>query len=83
MKNQNAKNKAPTTAELYPFLTPEQRVEVEAHFRMYIEFGLRVYERIRNDPIAYQRFKALTESQLGSKIDEERSILSDDNITHT
>jgi hypothetical protein len=49
-----------TLRELYPELTEEQLQEAEENIGEYLKDTLRVYERIRNDPQEYARFKALT-----------------------
>lgn len=50
----------PTIRDLYPHLSEEQLKEAEEHFERYLELVLRIYERIRLDPEAYENFQALT-----------------------
>jgi hypothetical protein len=49
-----------TIRSLYPELTDEECREAEENLDRYIDLILRMYERIRNDPKEYARFKALT-----------------------
>ena len=43
-------------------LNDEQLSEAQTNLDLYLEHAFRVYERIRNDPAAYGRFRALTAS---------------------
>ena len=72
---QNSTGSVPSIQDLYSSLSEEQLNEAEENLRLYIELGLRVYERIRNDPAEYQHFHVLTESVTGSTMKLERSIL--------
>jgi hypothetical protein len=47
-------------SDLYPQLTEEQLQEAEENLEEYLKDTLSVFERIRNDPREYARFKALT-----------------------
>ena len=46
--------------DLYPHLNDEQLKEAEENLERYLELALRIYDRIRQDPDAYARFKTLT-----------------------
>lgn len=60
-------------ADLYPDLTEEQLQEADERLTRYVELALRIYNRIRNDPEAYARFKALTSGQDGHSMPGPRS----------
>ena len=63
MKNEKPSNDPPVTIrDLYPHLNDEQLKEAEENLERYLEVTLRVYDRIRQDPDAYARFKTLTGS---------------------
>jgi hypothetical protein len=49
-----------TIRDLYPDLDDEQLKEAEENLERYLELTLRIYNRIRQDPDAYARFKTLT-----------------------
>ncbi len=50
--------------KLYPNLTDEELLEAEENLDRYLEHTLRLYERIKNDPVEYARFtKLLAESK--------------------
>ena len=49
-----------TIRDLYPHLNNEQLKEGEEDLERYLELALRIYDRIRQDPDAYARFKTLT-----------------------
>jgi hypothetical protein len=51
-----------TVSNLYPTLDEDQVKEAAENLARYTELVLRIYERIKADPEAYARFKALTES---------------------
>jgi hypothetical protein len=51
-----------TIRDLYPDLDDEQLKEAEENLQRYLELTLRIYDRIRQDPDAYARFKTLTGS---------------------
>jgi hypothetical protein len=44
----------PSTKDLYPNLTPEELAEAERNLDAYAELVLRIWERIKNDPAAYE-----------------------------
>lgn len=52
----------PTIRDLYPTLTDEQLLEAEKNLDQYLILMLRIYERIRDDPQEWARYKALKSS---------------------
>jgi len=62
-----------TIRDLYPDLAPAEAQHAEANLERYLELALRIYARIRQDPEAYQQFKALTGTRAGRIIGDERS----------
>jgi len=63
MHNEKPSNEpAVTIRDLYPHLNDEQLKEAEENLDRYLELTLRIYDRIRQDPDAYARFKTLTAS---------------------
>jgi len=70
-KKKFTSKRAPTIGELYPELNKQQLREAEENLRGYLEVSLRIYKRIRNDPVAYAKFKSLTASVRNPKIREE------------
>lgn len=48
--------------KLYPHLTDEELIEAQNNFDDYLEVVWRIYERIRNDPAEYKKFKELSAS---------------------
>jgi hypothetical protein len=52
-----------TIGDLFPELTEEQQREAAENLDRYMAVVLRIYERIRHDPEAYQRFRTLTDSE--------------------
>ena len=70
---QSQQEGSPTIRDLYPHLSDEELREADENLGRYIELTLRIYERIRNDPEAYARFKALTASELHPTMKFERS----------
>lgn len=65
-----------TIKDLYPHLTDEQLREAEENLDRYLEHALRVYERLRADPEAWARYKALTASDRAPTINEKESPAS-------
>ena len=57
-KPQPKKDRDLTIRDLYHELSDEELQETEEHLTRYVELTLRVYERIRQDPEAYARFRA-------------------------
>jgi hypothetical protein len=51
-----------TISNLYPTLDENQVKEAAENLARYTELVLRIYERIRMDPEAYARLRALTDS---------------------
>jgi len=62
MDDEKSKPTEITIRDLYPHLNDEQLKEAEENLGRYLEVTLRVYDRIRQDPDAYARFKTLTGS---------------------
>jgi predicted GIY-YIG superfamily endonuclease len=60
-----------TIRDLYPRLDDHQLHEAEERLRRYIEHSLRIFDRLRADPDAYARFKALTQAPKTPKINHE------------
>ena len=61
MKNEKSSiEPAVTIRDLYPHLNGEQLKEADENLARYLELTLRIYDRIRQDPDAYARFKTLT-----------------------
>ena len=56
-------SKVLTIQDLYPHLSNEEAQEAEANIERYLEVVLRIYERVRQDPVAYARFLELTGSE--------------------
>ena len=56
--------------ELFPQLTESQLDAAADNFERYIALAVRVFNRIRNDPAAYARFKSLTEASDRSTMNE-------------
>jgi hypothetical protein len=61
--DQNSSSREPSIRDLYPDLRPEQQKEAEDNLGKYLEFALRIYERIIADPEEYEKFRSLTGSQ--------------------
>lgn len=77
MANSRAKRDHPLTVrDLYPHLTDEQLKEADYNLNRYLEHALRMFERLRADPEAYARFKALTASRRDSTMKDTRSTSS-------
>ncbi len=62
----------PTLKELYPELNDAQLKEAEKNLDRYLKLSIRMYDRIRNDPVEYARFKELTKHDEDSKLREEK-----------
>jgi hypothetical protein len=52
--------KPATIRDVFPDFTEEQLHEAEAKLMEYVEFTVRMYDRIRSDPELYAQFKLLT-----------------------
>ena len=63
----------PRLRDLYPKLDAQQLREAEENLDRYLELALQTYERIRNDPDAYARFRALTDSMPAPTMNGKRS----------
>jgi hypothetical protein len=50
----------PDLSALYPQFTPDELQGVRENLDAYIEHALLMYERIREDPKAYEEFRLLT-----------------------
>ena len=50
-----------TIDALYPQMSNEERREAQENLDRYLLLAVRMYERIRTNPEAYARFKALTD----------------------
>jgi hypothetical protein len=59
--------------DLFPHLSESELKEAEENLERYLELVLRIYERIRNDPEVYARFRALTASRQIPMLNDERS----------
>ncbi len=57
-----------TIQDLYPGYLPDKLREAEENFMAYLDLIIRLYERLRADPVAYVQFKALTTSRKRSTI---------------
>jgi hypothetical protein len=53
----------PSIRDLYPDLDAERLKDAEENLGRYLELAVRMYDRIRQDPEAYARFKTLTDSE--------------------
>ncbi len=63
MSTQKTTRDPVTIRALYPRLSEEELREAEENLDRYLELALRIYERVRGDPQAYARFRALTASR--------------------
>ena len=54
MGQQNEKGAEEARERLYAGLTPEEREEAEQNLEAYVELVLRVWDRLENDPEAYE-----------------------------
>lgn len=74
MKNDGSKEKnIPTIRDLYPHLNEEEIKEVEETLDQYLELSVRIYRRIKADPAAYAKFKALTAEWEKTRMEVQRS----------
>ena len=65
-----------------PSLSPEGLEQAEDNLHEYIALALRVYERIRNDTVAYEQFRALTAKDKNDTIHSQQEKLPDDSPPH-
>lgn len=57
-------NKPPLTIrDVYPHLSDEQLQEAEENLAQYVQLALQIYERIREAPELYAKFRHLTASK--------------------
>lgn len=68
--------RADTVRDLYLKLGEVELREAEENLDRYVELCLRIYERIRLDPVAYAEFKALTAPKPDPTMENERSKTS-------
>jgi hypothetical protein len=54
---------SPTIRDLYPSLSEQEAIEAEENLTRYIQLALQIYERIREDPELYAKFRHLTASK--------------------
>jgi len=71
-KDKPGKQSELTICDLYPQLDEDQLKEAEQNLARYLEFVLRIYDRIRSDPETYSQFQALTASGREARIKTER-----------
>jgi len=68
---------------LYPEMPAKELSEAEQNFHLYIDDALSMYDRIRKDPIAYQKFRKtvadLTLAREMEKLRQEEQSRIDDN----
>jgi hypothetical protein len=62
-----------TLRRLYPHLNERDIKTAEENLDRYLELALRVYERIRQDPLAYTNFQVLTSSKSPLKLSHKGS----------
>lgn len=63
----------PTIRDLYPHLNEEELKEVEETLDEYLEISVRIYRRIKADPVAYAKFKTLTAEWEKTRMEVQRS----------
>lgn len=63
----------PTLRELYPSFTEDEMKETDQNLWLYLDFTLRVYDRICNDNSEYKRFRALIQSPARPKSEHQKS----------
>lgn len=68
----------PTIDELYPDLDEERRQEARENLDRHFSLTLRIYERVRSDPAAYEEFKRLTESRRRARMEERSNHTNQD-----
>jgi hypothetical protein len=66
-------DREPRISDLYPELDGNELRRAEDNLDEYIKLILRIYERIRLDPEAHSRFKALTASKPERRIKDNMS----------
>jgi hypothetical protein len=70
-----------TIRDLYPKLSDQEAIEAEENLARYIQLALQIYERIREDPEIYTKFRHLTASKShpsmhDTKVDFPNNLLS-------
>ncbi|MDQ3816151.1 MAG: hypothetical protein M3362_00495 [Acidobacteriota bacterium] len=73
MVNADKRDDEITIRDLYPHLSDGELRQAEENLRRYLETAWEMYERIKADPKAYARFKALTARKRGHTIDSKES----------
>ena len=69
-------NKPPLTIrDVYPHLSDEQLQEAEENLAQYVQLALQIYERIREAPELYAKFRHLTASKAHPTCMAQRSSL--------
>jgi hypothetical protein len=51
---------APTIRDLFPSLPDDKLAQIEDAVEQYLALVIRIYERIRSDPMEYAKFRRLT-----------------------
>jgi len=59
-ENNRASDTSPSFTDLFPEIEKDKLREAEENIDRYLELVLRIYNRIKEDPQAYDIFKALT-----------------------
>lgn len=77
MTEEDHADKLPSLADFYPNLRPEELRAAEENLDRYLELALRIFSRIKADPQEYARFKALTDKELQSTINDKGRPLHD------
>lgn len=61
MVDKEPKQIDPTLRKLYPNFSDNELIEAEDNLDAYLEIVIRIFERIKNDPEEYARFKKRAE----------------------
>jgi hypothetical protein len=61
--NNSGQDRGIAIRDLYPDLNDDQLRNAATHLHEYFDFVFELYERIRRDPEAYERFRALTKAR--------------------
>jgi hypothetical protein len=78
MKKHPDEHTAHPLQTLCPSLTPKELDQAEDNLREYVALAIRIYERIRNDEVAYKAFRALTATDKRATIHSQQEELSDE-----
>jgi hypothetical protein len=73
MPSEERRTPDPELRKLYPELTDDELILAEDKLTEYMEFALRVYNRMAADHDAYRKFQILTGREKDLTIDHERS----------